>query len=498
MSTISRDRLGSLVLRGVGWKFLSQFVLQISRVAVGLTLAHLLSPRDYGLAGMVLILSGLVLAFSDLALGAALVQRRELTEDDRSTVFWTGLAVGATLTAVGIALSGPVSQFFGEPQVAPLFAAFSVSFVVTSLGTTQKALLTREMNFRSLELRLVVGSLCGGAIGIVIALGGHGAWALIAQQLTIAIVSTVLLWVASPWRPSLAFSWRTLREFGGYSGSVFGTRLLYYMHENAMSVLIGRFLGAAALGVYALAYTVILMPLSRIAIPIGEVLFPAFSRMQDDRAAIADFWLRAIRMLGAVVLPSMLGLIIVAPEFVEVVLGQQWVEAVPVIQILAWVGLVQALQAWNSGILMGLDRAGTLFRFSAVSFVVYVAAFVAGLSSGIVGVALCYAVASTLLELVYLRLTARALALPLREWARALSGVGQAALLMTVALVPLRLALVEEGLPPAGRLAVLIFAGIAVFAAACLWRAPDLTAEVRTLRSRRAGRPAVAAPSLES
>ena len=143
--------MGSLIVRGIGWKFASQVTLQLSRLVVGIVLARLLSPHDYGLAGMVIVFSSLVIVFSDLALGAALVQRASLSERDRSTVFWVAAGAGLLFTVAGVALSGPLADFYGEPEVQPLFAALSLSFLVTSLATAQRALLIREMNFRSLS-----------------------------------------------------------------------------------------------------------------------------------------------------------------------------------------------------------------------------------------------------------------------------------------------------------------------------------------------------------
>jgi O-antigen/teichoic acid export membrane protein len=484
----SGERMRSLVLRGVGWKFASQTFLQLSRIVIGVVLARLLTPHDYGLAAMALVFSSLVLVFSDLALGAALVQRRTLSEQDRSTVFWTGLGAGLTFTLIGVGLSWPLAWAFGEPDVQPLFAALSLSFLVNSLGTTQKALLTREMNFRSVELRLIVGTLGGGLVGIALAARGFGPWAIIGQQLALAALATALLWLVSPWRPRLTFSGASLRRLGGFSGNVLGTRLFYYLHENAASLLIGRFLGAGAFGLFSVAYTIILTPFSRIAIPVGEVLFPAFSRLQDEPERVARMWVRGIRILAALCVPATAGVVIVAPELVRVLLGERWEDAVPVLQILAWVGLLQALQSWNGGILMALDRARTLFRYTVVFFAVHVVAFAVGLQWGIVGVAAAYAVSTTLLEPPYLWLTARAAGMSPWLFVRALAGVVQASLIMAAALLVARFALVQGGFGAAARLAIMIGLGAAVFVPACLWRAPEVLEELRDLRRRRGAR----------
>jgi O-antigen/teichoic acid export membrane protein len=476
----------ALVVRGMGWKFLSQVVVQGSRLLVGLVVARLVSPDAFGVAAMVLVVSSFVLVFSDLALGTALVQRRELSERDRSTVFWTGAGVGLLFTLVGVGLAGPVASFYGEPQVRNLFMVFSLTFLVTALGTTQTALLTRELAFRSLELRIMAASLGGGVVGVVAAVQGLGAWAIILQQLAVAVISTALLWAVSPWRPRFAFSRASLRDLGGFSLNVFGTRLLFVLRENAGSLLVGRVLGAAALGVFAVSSTVVLTSLSRVAVPIGEVMFPALSRMQGDRERMTAAWVRTTRTVGAVVVPAMLGLVVLAPDLVVVVLGERWRAAVPVVQILAGIGIVQSLNAFNSSILMALDRTRTLFRYSLVFCIGNIGAFAAGLPWGIVGVATAYAIASALIEPLYAWLAVRALGVSPRRFAGELAGIVEAAALMAGAVLVARLLLVHEGVPPAARVVVLVALGAAVYLPVCAWRTPGLAADVRRLRGRRA------------
>ena len=478
----------SQVLRGVAWKGLSAIVLQLSRMTTAVILARLLSPRDYGLAGMVLVFSSLVLIFSDMALGAALVQRRRLTEADRSTVYWTSAAMGAVFTVGGVALSGPIADFYGEPSVQPLLAAFSLTFVVTALASTQAALLNREMDFRALELRQMAAYAAGAVVGIAVAVSGGGAWAIIWQQITIAITSTVLLTIFSPWRPKLVYSVASLRRLAGFSLRVFGTRLLFYLNRNLDNVLIGRFLGPRALGAYALSYNVMLMPFSNIASPIQEVLFPAFSRIQDEPGRIASAWLRVNRLVGAISIPALVGLVIVAPDFVPVLLGDQWAAAVPVIQILCWVGLLQSLQRLNSSILEARNRTGDLLRYAVIVFTASVAAFVGGLHWGIVGVATAYAISSSIVEPYYTWLTGRAIGVRLREFVSGLRGVIEATVAMAAAVVLVRTALLGTDVAVALRLVLCILVGVVVYLPVVALRSPALVEEVRGLRPRRQSR----------
>lgn len=479
------EGLGGLrgqVFSGLAWKVLSQVVGQGGRLVVAVLLARLLAPRDFGLAGMCLVFSSLVLVFSDLALGAALVQRDKLSDHDRATAFWTSVGAGVVFTLVGLATAGPLAAFYDEPDVKPLLMVLSSTFLISSIATTHEALLVRELQFRAVELRVMVGLLAGAAAGVVTALQGGGPWAIIAQQVTTALVTTILIVKRSPWRPTLRFSRASLRDMGGFSGFVLGHRLLYYLHRNADNLLIGRFIGAAGLGVYTLAYNVMLIPFSRIAGPIQQVLFPAFSRMQDQPERIAALWIRATRLVGAISIPALCGLVVVAPDFVPVVFGDRWSDSVPLIQILAWVGLLQSLQTLNTEILQARDRTSTIFRFSLVFFAAHVVAFVVGLHWGVVGVAAAYAISSTLVEPVFTWLTARAVGISPLRLLQSFWGVIQAAVVMGAVVYVLRSVLVDAGASEFVRLALCVLAGILVYVPLCAWRQPELLDELRRLR----------------
>ena len=182
-STPAASALRQKVVGGLGWKLVSQIIAQGSRTIVGIVLAHLLTPEQFGLAAMALVFTSLAWIFTELSLGSALIQRPVITEADRSTVFWTTLATGAVMTLVGVALAPVAGAFFSMPSVTPLFAVASLLTFLSALGGTQMALLSREMNFRSLEIREIASTLFGTAVGITMALSGFGAWTIIGQTL---------------------------------------------------------------------------------------------------------------------------------------------------------------------------------------------------------------------------------------------------------------------------------------------------------------------------
>ena len=473
-----------VIRRGLLWKGSSQALSQVVRLIVTLVFARLLAPHDYGLVSMALVFSGVVFLFTDFALGTALVQRSQLSEEDRSTAFWCTVALGGMCSVAGLAAAGPVAAFYGEPRIRPLFAVLALGFFVSSLGATHGALLTRAMDFRSLEIAAMAGTVVGAIAGVAAAAGGAGPWAIVVQQLVTATVLVTMLWCFSTWRPRLVVSRASLRSLGGFSANLVGTRLCFYCFRNVDNLLVGRFLGAAPLGLYALAYTIALAPVGRVVDPIREVLFPVLARSQDDRARLAGVWLRTTALMAAFVVPAMLGLAIVAPDLVPTLLGARWRSAVPVVQILALVGALQSFTVLNSVVLPAIDRTSTLLRAAVATLALSVAGFAIGLHWGIVGVAVGYAAANVVIVPLYTGLTARALGTRLAAVAPAFLPGMTAAGLMVGAIVATRLLLEGFGLPAPSRAALVVVVGIVTIVFAWTRLVPELVRELGALGGR--------------
>ena len=207
--------------------------------------------------------------------------------------------------------------------------------------------------------------------------------------------------------------------------------------------------------------------------------------MRDDRERIADVWIRATRLVALISMPALVGLIIVAPDFVTVVLGPRWSEATPVIQILAFVGILQAIHTLNGEVLLALNRAKWFFWFTMLWFAGGLGAVALGLQWGIVGVAVLYAAFAIVIEPVRALITTRALGIPLWRFVSALIGVAQATLVMGVAVLAARESMVAVGVPAAARLVLLVLLGAGVYLACCLWRVPEVMTEIRSAIGRR-------------
>jgi O-antigen/teichoic acid export membrane protein len=479
------DDLRGSVVRGVGWKLVTQVATAGTRVIFGITLAHLLTPHEYGLAGMALVFTGLATIFVDPSLGSALIQRRTISELDRSTVFWTNLALGILCTVIGVLTADAVAGFFSQPDVAPLFAVISLNFTINALSSTQIALLTRSMEWRTLEVREMASVGVGSILAVALAFAGFGAWAIVGQFVCTGVVSAILLWTISTWRPRFLFSLASLTSLGSFGISLFFSRILAYLNGNADNLLVGRYLGTTSLGVYSVAYNVMFAPIARISQPIGQVMFAALSRVQDDSKRLGNAWLKSIRLSSTVAVPAFVGMLVVAPDFVPVVLGDRWHDAVPVLQLLCVAGIAESVAAMNPSLLVAKGRGATLLRFMIFSTILTVGGFGVGLIWGLIGVTSLYAATRVIVLPVFTKLACDSIGMAMLEWFRNLRTVAEVSAGMGIVVYLARLGLVHEGVPAWARLAILVVLGVAVYLALLWWRAPDVLAEVRRLRSRK-------------
>lgn len=477
------------VITGAKWKMLTLLVSEGSRVVVALVLARLLTPEDYGVAGIAIVTTSFIVLFTDPALGTALVQRKQITEEDRSTIFWTTVAIGVVATLAGIALSGVVADIFNAPEVAPLFAVTSLSFLFNSLAVAPTALMIRKLAYRSLQIREIMATGAGAVAALTVAIAGFGPWAIVANWLVFSAVSTLLVWLLSDWAPRLMFSRESLRSLGGFGVKVFGARTMMWANVNVDNVLVGRFLGPTSLGAYSLAYNVMFLPMARIGIPLTQVVSPVFARMQDDAARLESAWLRSKRLSTALLIPSFLVVLVTAPDLVNVVFGSKWHAAILPLQFLCVAGVAHSLVALHFSIVQACGQGNALLRLNMIVSIVTISAFVLGLPFGIVGVAGFYAVAKWLLVPVDTRITTTAVSFGFWRALRAGTGTLPIGAAAAAAAFAFRALLVSEGVPAIVRLLVVSLAMLALYAALVAVAAPSVVGEIRALiRSRRESR----------
>lgn len=459
------QRLRTTAVRGLLWLGGEQIGRRVIDHVFTIILARLLLPKDFGILALAAVFTALLRNFADLGLGASIVQRREVDEEYLSTAFWANLAAGGILTAIAAAVAGPLARMLREPAVGPVLVFLSFRFIITAGSATQYAMISRRMNYRALALRDVTASIVGGLIGVGMAYRGLGVWSLVGQLLATTVITTVLLYRATGWRPTFHFSWAKLFDLWSFGGKLQLSRLFNNLVRQMDNLLIGRYLGSTALGFYGLAYTMYMVPLNDLGL-INAVMFSGFSRIQDDKDRLKRGFLLATRYVTMLALPMMVGLSLVAPLLVSVLFGEKWMPAAPVMRLLALAGFLQLMISLGPTALQAVGRADLRLQLSVLSVLLYLPAFGVGLRWGIVGVATGYLAATAILTPILYRLVARVMGVEIREMWEAIAPSIFGCLVMAGVVAPAAWVLRDvPGLPAAVALVFLMVLGVVVYSA---------------------------------
>lgn len=373
---------------GTIWSAVGSWGEQFIAFLIFLALARLLGPKAYGLVGMAMVVTGFGIALVARGFSWALVQHKELEPGHLDAAFWFLLIFGVALMIAAMASADVVAAIFGEPEVAGLLLWLSPVLILSALSAVPIAILRRDIKFGILTARSLIGIVAGGAVGITMALLGYGVWSLVAHQLTIRVVEVLAVWTTCHWRPGLRFSWRHFHDLRRYGMNRTGASLIGFLNEYVPRFIIGLFLGPVALGHFTLAWRVIEILLFVLILPFANVALPAFAHVQDRHAEVQRMMLAGTRFSSLMALPSFLGVGVVAPDLVPTMFGVQWTPGVPVMQILALLGLPMVFIAFNNTVLTGLGKAGWQLILTVFSTLLIVVLLLLVIKSGIIAVAL--------------------------------------------------------------------------------------------------------------
>lgn len=418
----------------LGWSGVTQMLRQGIIFIIGVILARLLPPEDFGLLAMVIVFTGFAQMFSELGLGAALIQKQDIEKRHIDSVFWTNICAGIVVTFTVFSLAPMISLFYDEPKLTPLVQAISFSFVFSAFAVVQRSLLRRELNFRRLMFVEVISVMLSGVLGIVFALLGFGVWSLVARQIGNIVLLASLLWISSSWRPSFYFEFRAIKEIWGFSANLLGFNTLNYWIRNLDNVLIGRFIGSSALGFYSMAYQLMLLPVNQVSMIISSVMFPALSKIQNKPDKVKEIYLRAIGAIAFITIPLMLGLLAVSESFVLTVFGNKWSPIIPILQIFCILGAIQSIGTTKGWIFNSQGRTDIQFRLGFLSAFVRGIAFIIGLRWGVIGVASAYALSGFFLMYPNWYLAGKLVSMKPIEVLNALKGIIFCCLIMLLSL----------------------------------------------------------------
>lgn len=360
------------------------------RIGSFMVLARLLDPKDFGLVGMVAAVTGILSLFRDFGLSSASVQRATITDEQTSTLFWINLLVGGILTTVALALAPAIDSFYHEPRLFWITSVVALGFLFNGAGVQHSALLQREMRFNALALIDISSLAIGAAIAIGAAMAGYGYWALVAMSVSVPLTTTLGLWWATAWIPGVPRKGVGIRSMIRFGGTMTLNGLVWYVANNFDKVLLGRYWGADAIGLYYSASQLIRIPTDNLNSAVGDVAFSALSRLQDDPERLSRYFLKGYSLVVALTLPVTVVCAVFADDLIAVLLGSKWTGAADIFRILAPTILVFAISNPLGWLLNSLGLVARGLKIALVFAPFLVVGYVIALPYGPKGVALAY------------------------------------------------------------------------------------------------------------
>ena len=392
-------------IRGGLAKICSQATSFLVRMGSLMILARLLDPKDFGLVGMVTAVIGVFNVFRDFGLSGATVQRSSVTEKQISTLFWINLLVGATLGLLSLAMAPFVVRFYHEPRLFGVTAALATGFLFNAAGVQHTAILERQMRFTTLSMIDIIALLVSSGVGIGMATHGFGYWALVASTVAAPLTYTICVWITTAWIPGRPHNHVGVLSMMKFGATLTLNGLVMYISGNFEKVLLGRFWGVTAVGIYGRAYQLVNIPTDNLNSAAGGVAFAALSRLQNDPDRLRSYFLRGYALILSLTVPIAVTCALFSDEMISVFLGPKWKSAIVIFRLLAPTTLAFAIINPLGWLLSALGLVARGLRMSLVLGPVMIAGYLIGLPYGPKGVALAYS------------LTMMACVVPLIAWA---------------------------------------------------------------------------------
>lgn len=368
---------------GLLWSFLDNFSKLGLAFVIGIILARLLTPREFGLVGMITIFIALSQSLVDSGFTQALIRKKDCTQDDYSTVFYFNLFVGIVLYTVLFFSSGAISRFFNEPQLSIIVQVISLGIIVNAFSIVQRARLTKKINFRLQTKISIIASLVSGIIGISMAYTGYGVWSLVIKSLIGSMLTSFFLWLWNKWKPAFVFSQKSFKEMFTFGYKLMLSGLIDTAYRNIYLLIIGRYFSASELGFYTRADQFNNLPSQNITGVIQRVSYPVLSEIQSDLPRLKMAYQKIIKSTMLITFVSMVTMAAIAKPLILTLIGENWMPSAAYLQLLTFVGILYPLHAINLNMLNVQGRSDLFLRLEIIKKILAIPVIIIGVLLGI-------------------------------------------------------------------------------------------------------------------
>ena len=382
------ESLKKKTVKGVAWTSLDQVLGMGFGFVIGVILARLLSPDDYGLLAMIAVFNAIAFAFLDSGFGNALIRKPNLTEDDNTTAFCFNIVAGIVLYGVIWLIAPWVTVFYDKPILTQLLRVEALLLIISSFKIVQNTQLSRALNFKAKAIINVSSQVISGAIAIYAAYHGFGVWSLVIQHIASGIISLIMLWLFSPWRPRGKWSKKSFGYLWGYGSKLLASGLLDRIYGNIYPIIIGKFYSAADLGQYTRATHYAYMPSKTLTSVLQQVTFPVLSQIQEDTDRLANSYRRMLRFTVFLVFPIMLGMVALASPLVIALVTDKWAPCIPYLRVICCAAMWYPVHAINLNLLQVKGRSDLFLRLEIIKKAIITVVVFVCVPFGVMGI--CY------------------------------------------------------------------------------------------------------------
>ena len=360
------ESLKQKTVKGVSWSFIDSFSSQGIVFVVGLVLARLLTPDDYSLLGIIVIFISVFNSIVDSGFSNALIRKNDVTEKDYNTVFVSNLVISIILCAILYLLAPTIANFFNRPLLTNLLKVMSFIIIINAFAIIQRTILMKNIDFKTQTKISLISSISSGVVGIGMAVTGYGVWSLVGQQLSRQGLNTVFLWIYAHWYPKLQFSLESFKELFGFGWKLLVSSLINTVWNEIYQVVIGKCYAPATLGQYTRAQQFASICSSNLTTVIQRVSYPVLSSIQNDKVRLKAGYKRIIRISMLPTYVLMLGMAGSAKSMIQVLVGDQWLPAVPLLQIICFQMMLYPLHSLNLNMLQVEGRSDLFLKLEII------------------------------------------------------------------------------------------------------------------------------------
>ncbi|WPI72082.1 lipopolysaccharide biosynthesis protein [Klebsiella pneumoniae] len=387
------------LLSNAKWNMASQIFKVLTQIINLVYLAKIIPPEEYGLMAMAMVVFNFGVLLRDLGTSAAIIQRKELSDSLINTIFWLNLFMGIGLAAVVSIFSPVISDIYEQPKLTLVLILLGLTFPLSSSASAHLALLERDSQFKRISIIEVTSALVSLIVAIAMANFGFGVYSLVAQALTLNLMSTIQYWVVSEWRPSIVkfINADELKGLFSFSANLSLFNFVNYFSRNADSFIIGKFMTVTILGSYNLAYRIMLFPLQSLTFVTTRSLYPILSRVQDDNQEIEGIYLNCVFFITLITMPLMGGVALYSEPFIRLVFGPQWHLSADILRLLAPTAIIQAILSTTGSVFMAKGKTNVLMKLGIIGAILQVGSFLIGVNYSISTFSFLYLIANILI-----------------------------------------------------------------------------------------------------